>query len=491
MQSHTFTDFSLSGPILAAIQREGYTIPTEIQSRSIPPLLEGRDILGTAQTGTGKTAAFVLPLLDRLMKERPVKPAGGSPREAGHRTGKASWHHRGGAAQPRALILAPTRELAIQIDESIHRYGSGSGITHSVVFGGAPKPTQAARLRSRPQILTATPGRLMDFIGDGVLNLSAVEILILDEADRMLDMGFIPTVRQIAAMAEDRNQTVLFSATMPKEIETLARELLQNPERIAVAPQEVTVDRITQSVLHVDQADKITLLPELIRDRGMFRVIVFTRTKHRASRVARVLSKQNIPSDAIHGDRSQNQRQRALESFRRGKIQVLVATDVAARGIDVDDITHVINFEIPNEAESYVHRIGRTARAGSAGAAIALCDTGELDDLRAIEKLLGTAIPVDRDHAYHREPVIPMRRPGNPGARQGRNGGGNGGGYGGAGGGGGARRSGGAPRGGGARGGAPRGDSSRGRRPGARHAPGSPRDGASRGGAVPPHRRSA
>lgn len=405
MQSQLFQDFALSGPILAAIRQEGYEKPTDIQAHAIPLLLEGNDLLGTAQTGTGKTAAFVLPLLDRLMKERVSRSGNPTRREP---------------ARPRALILAPTRELAIQIDESIRRYGAGSGISRSVVFGGAPKPSQAARLRNRPQILTATPGRLMDFVGEGLIDLSAVEILILDEADRMLDMGFIPTVRTIAEMAKHRNQTVLFSATMPKEIERLAAELLNNPERVAIAPQDVTVDRIQQSVLHMTKEDKNTMLPQLIRDRGMFRVIVFTRTKHRASRIARMLHKEQIPADAIHGDRSQNQRQRALEQFRRGRIQVLVATDVAARGIDVDDVTHVINYEIPNEAESYVHRIGRTGRAGSEGIAIALCDREELKDFRAIEALIGQQITIDRDHPYHQEPAPPRRTPQGGGSRNSR-----------------------------------------------------------------------
>ncbi|MFW5801478.1 MAG: DEAD/DEAH box helicase [Spirochaeta sp.] len=417
MESLTFSQLDLASCILQAVERQGYTTPTPIQSQSIPVLMEGKDLLGTAQTGTGKTAAFVLPLLDRLLKT-PKSPAA-RPAEAGNtrfdpargngRNRNDSRRRRPNPAQPDALLLAPTRELAIQIEESLRKYGSGSGLRHTVVYGGAPKPGQAAKLRGNPDILVATPGRLMDFINEGMIDLSNVKILVLDEADRMLDMGFIPEMRRIAAMSQNRDQTVLFSATMPREIEQLAQELLSSPERVAIAPKKVTVDSIKQTVLHMDREDKTKLLPNLIRDNGMFRVIIFTRTKHRAARVAKLLSKESIPADAIHGDRTQGQRQRALESFRRGKIQALVATDVASRGIDVSDVTHVINFEIPNEAESYIHRIGRTGRAGTEGAAIAMCARDEIKDLRAIEKLLGTPIEIDRNHEYHMEPPAPRQ----------------------------------------------------------------------------------
>jgi ATP-dependent RNA helicase RhlE len=409
MQSHAFTQFGLSTQILDAVRAQGYTVPTEIQFQSIPCLLEGQDLLGTAQTGTGKTAAFVLPVLERLLQgplqqNAPEK----SPNEQSKNTqrGRSAKNRRySGPARPRALILAPTRELAIQIDDSITNYSTGTGIRHTVVYGGAPKPTQATKLRSNPDILTATPGRLMDFIGEGIIDISDVRIFLLDEADRMLDMGFIPEVRRIAGMAANREQTILFSATMPAEIEILARELLKNPQRIAIEPRKVTVDGIQQTVLHMAREDKTSVLPQLIRDKSMYRVLVFTRTKHRATRIAKLLSRENIPSDAIHGDRTQSQRQRALESFKRGRIQALVATDVASRGIDVDDVTHVINFEIPGEPESYVHRIGRTGRAGNLGTAIAFCDREELKDFRQIEKHLGAPITIDRDHPYHQEPV--------------------------------------------------------------------------------------
>ncbi len=385
MHSHSFSDLGLSSGLVHAVSTQGYQHPTEIQLRAIPVLLSGANVLGTAQTGTGKTAAFTLPLLQHLGQDR---------RKRRHGT----------PAQPRALVLAPTRELAIQIDESVATYGARSGISHTVVFGGAPKPRQLHALERNPVILAATPGRLLDFIGEGAVDLSAVEYFILDEADRMLDMGFIPDVRRIAKRMPNRRQTALFSATMPPEIEKLSRELLGTAERIAVAPAAVTADGIAQSVLHLAREDKIALLPDLIRDRNMFRVLVFTRTKHRAKKVAAVLTKTGIPSGELHGNRTQNQRQRALESFRSGKIQALVATDVAARGIDVDDITHVINYEIPNEPETYVHRIGRTARAGSDGQALSLCDTEERADFRRIETLLKDRVSIDRDHRYHREP---------------------------------------------------------------------------------------
>ncbi len=419
MQSLSFSDFGLAESLVRAVAKEGYTQPTEIQSRAIPVLVSGANLLGTAQTGTGKTAAFTLPLIHSLISavdENAEKAARSgdqqdrrerSHRNAGRSTSRNNQRHSG-PARPVALILAPTRELAIQIDSSVATYGAGSGISHLAVFGGAPKGRQMEGLRRNPKVLVATPGRLQDFIGERAIDLSGVEYLILDEADRMLDMGFIPEVRKIAAMAINRKQTALFSATMPVEIEHLAEEILgPKADRIAVAPKTMTADGIRQSVLHMTREDKISLLPEIIRDRGMFRVLVFTRTKHRAARVAKILSKAGIPSDEIHGNRTQNQRQRALESFRRGKIQVLVGTDVAARGIDVDDITHVINYEIPNEPETYVHRIGRTARAGMEGEALSFCDRDELGDFRRIETLLKGAVDIDRTHRFHVEPAAP------------------------------------------------------------------------------------
>ncbi|GAB6089895.1 DEAD/DEAH box helicase [Spirochaeta dissipatitropha] len=440
MTSHTFSDLGLADAILKAVEKQGYTTPTPIQAQAIPGIMNGRDLLGTAQTGTGKTAAFVLPVLHQIIESGVFNTSnasrGGSSRNNDRSQGaRRNGRNSGGrdsrrpagdpvaAATPQALILAPTRELAIQIGESIREYSSGSQIRHGVIYGGAPKPGQATKLMTNPDILAATPGRLMDFIDEGRIDLSEVQILILDEADRMLDMGFIPDVEKIAAMAVKRRQTVLFSATMPRAIEKLANELLTDPERVAITPAEVTVDRIQQSVMHMDRESKAEYLPQLIQDLAMFRVIVFTKTKHRAAKLAKQLSKLNIPSDAIHGDRTQGQRQRALESFKKGKIQALVATDVAARGIDVDDVSHVINYEIPNEAESYIHRIGRTGRAGTEGTAIALCSRDELRDFRAIEQLLGTQIDVNRDHPFHLEP--PAARAGRAGG--GRSSGGNGG----------------------------------------------------------------
>lgn len=381
MTAPSFDTLQLHERTLAAIDAAGYTIPTEIQHRTIPEILAGKDVLATAQTGTGKTAAFVLPMLQRVRLAA-----------------------RGGrSATPSALILTPTRELAAQITESIRTYGSESRLRAVSIFGGASRNRQITELRSHPDILVATPGRLLDLIADGFISLRDVSYLVLDEADRMLDMGFIPAVRQIIDMTPSERQTALFSATMPRPIQSLARDLLVDPVRVQAESGELKVARISQSVMYVDQADKSSLLPELIRERGMFRVLVFTRTKHRARKVEKILLKQDLPSDSIHGDKSQAARTRALANFKNGKVQILVATDVASRGIDVDDITHVVNFELPNEPETYVHRIGRTARAGAAGNAISFCDSTEMPYLRDIEKLIGANLTVDREQPYHQE----------------------------------------------------------------------------------------
>jgi ATP-dependent RNA helicase RhlE len=311
--------------------------------------------------------------------------------------------------RPEALILAPTRELAIQIEESIQGYGQMTSLGAVVIFGGTPRGAQMQKMARHPQILVATPGRLLDYVQDGLIDLNQVVELVLDEADRMLDMGFINDMKKIAKMTSEREQTLLFSATMPPEIEELGAFLLRNPQRVAIAPKEVAVDRIRQCVYHLEQVDKLKLLKEVILEYSMYKVIVFTRTKHRAARVAKVLQKAGIPADAIHGDRNQNQRQKALAGLKSGKVQALVATDVAARGIDVDDVTHVINFEIPHESESYVHRIGRTARAGSDGDALSFCNPEEVQDLWAIEKLIGKTLPVVEDHEYRIDtPVKPV-----------------------------------------------------------------------------------
>ncbi len=375
MKTVNFASLGLSEKTLSAVGAAGYTNPTEIQTRTIPELLAGRDILGTAQTGTGKTAAFVLPMVDIL--------------------GRAGRPSRKSCATPRGLVVTPTRELAAQVHESITTYGRGSSLRSAAIFGGASKHGQLKVLSSPPDIIVATPGRLLDFVSEKRIDLSAVAYLVLDEADRMMDMGFIPDVRRIVALCAKDRQTALFSATMPKPIAALARELLHDPIRVEAQGGNLRVEGIAQSVMHVQQADKISLLPRLIHDRQMYKVLVFTRTKHRARKVAKVLGQHKLASDSIHGDKSQNARNRALADFKKGKIRVLVATDVASRGIDVDDISHVVNFELPNEAETYVHRIGRTARAGAEGIAISLCDTAERAYLRGIEKLVGTKLSVE------------------------------------------------------------------------------------------------
>jgi ATP-dependent RNA helicase RhlE len=388
MTSPTFKTLELHERTLAAVEAAGYTVPTEVQHRTIPEILAGKDVLATAQTGTGKTAAFVLPMLQRL------QPADRSSRKA----------------TPSALILTPTRELAAQIVESVRVYGKGSRLRSVAIYGGASRNRQIQELKQHPDIVVATPGRLLDLISDRYIDLKEVSYLVLDEADRMLDMGFIPVVRSIIAMMSSKRQTALFSATMPPAIQSLANDLLTDPVRIQAESGELKIDRIDQSVMYVDQADKIELLPKLIRDRQMFRVLVFTRTKHRARKVEKILAKQDLPSDSIHGDKSQAARTRALANFKSGKIQVLVATDVASRGIDVDDITHVVNFELPNEAETYVHRIGRTARAGAEGNAISLCDASEMSYLRDIERLMSITLRVDREHPFHQERTETRRR---------------------------------------------------------------------------------
>ena len=374
-----FAGLELAQPILRAIADEGYTTPTPLQGKSIPPLLEGRDLLGIAQTGTGKTAAFALPLLHRLAE------------------GAGKPHRR----QPRALILAPTRELAGQICDSLGTYGRHLHLRSAVVFGGTPIRPQIQALAQGVHVLVATPGRLIDLMNQGHLHLDAVEIFVLDEADRMLDMGFIRDVKKIAAALPARRQTMMFSATMPKSVQGLADGLLSDPVRIEAAPAATTVEEVEQRVLFVAKEKKRALLSDLLNDEGMERVLIFTRTKHGANRVARHLHQSGIQSDAIHGNKAQNARHRALRNFRSGHIRALVATDIAARGIDVEGVTHVINFDLPNDPESYVHRIGRTARAGASGIAISFCDSGERANLRDIEKTIRQSLPVIEDHPYH------------------------------------------------------------------------------------------
>ena len=374
-----FSGLNLAQPILRAIEDEGYTTPTPIQSKSIPSLLQGRDLLGVAQTGTGKTAAFALPLLHRLAKN-------------------SNRPHRG---QPRALILAPTRELAGQIGASIETYGRHLRLRSAVVFGGISIRPQIQALAHGTHVLVATPGRLMDLMNQGHVRLDQVEVFILDEADRMLDMGFIRDVRKISAALPKRRQTALFSATMPQSVKSLADGLLTDPVHVEATPAATTVEKVEQRVFFLAKDKKRALLGELLNDQDLKRVLIFTRTKHGADRVAKHLHRGGIRCDAIHGNKAQNARLRALEGFRSGNIRALVATDVAARGIDVEGVTHVINFELPNIPESYVHRIGRTARAGAGGIAISFCDHDERAYLRDIEKTIRQSVPVFEDHPYH------------------------------------------------------------------------------------------
>ncbi|MBM4111678.1 MAG: DEAD/DEAH box helicase [Phycisphaerae bacterium] len=360
--------------ILKAVEAEGYTTPTPIQAQTIPIGMTGRDLLGIAQTGTGKTAAFALPILHRMK----------SGEQGELRTGR----------RPRALILAPTRELAAQIGESFATYGKHLALRHAVIFGGVGQNPQVNALKAGVDVLVATPGRLIDLMDQGFVHLDRVSIFVLDEADRMLDMGFIKPIQRIAAKVPKDRQTMLFSATMPSEIQHLANQLLRDPAKVAVTPVATTVEKITQSLIHVPKAHKVALLVHLLKDPGMERVVAFTKMKHGADRVMKRLRAHGIKSEAIHGNKGQNQRIRALEAFREGRVRVLVATDIAARGLDIDGITHVVNVDLPMEAEAYVHRIGRTARAGASGAAISFCDSEERGLLRDIEKLTRLQIPV-------------------------------------------------------------------------------------------------
>ena len=361
----TFSDLQLIEPVLRAVTAEGYDTPTPIQRKAIPHLLAGRDLIGIAQTGTGKTAAFALPILQRLAADM-------TPRRR---------------LSPRALVLAPTRELAIQIGDSFRAYGRFLALRHAVIFGGVGQQPQVKALAAGVDILVATPGRLIDLMEQGHARLDGVSVFVLDEADRMLDIGFIRPIRRIVAALPAARQSLCFSATMPPEVAKLCHDILHDPVRVEVTPVASTVERIDQRVFFVDAPDKRRLLALLLRDRAVTRALVFTRTKHGANRVAEQLSRGGVRADAIHGNKSQGARQRAIAGFRDGTLRVLVATDIAARGIDIDGITHVINYELPNVPETYVHRIGRTARAGAAGTAISFCDRAERASLRDIEKL--------------------------------------------------------------------------------------------------------
>jgi ATP-dependent RNA helicase RhlE len=374
----SFSHFSLLDSLQKAVIAEGYLQPTPIQVQAIPHLLQGRDLLGCAQTGTGKTAAFALPILDRLAR---------SPRPA---TAKG----------PRALVLTPTRELALQVAESFRTYGRNVRVSCATVFGGVGQQPQVDAIRRGADVVVATPGRLLDLMDQRHIRFDALSVLVLDEADRMLDMGFIRPIRQILSVLPRARQNMLFSATMPPDIAELAASLLSNPEKVAVNPVASTAERVEQSVLFVSPGDKRALLLEVLRDAQLKKVLVFTRTKHGANRVSDHLVKAGVSAEAIHGNKSQGARQRALHGFKQGHLRVLVATDIAARGIDVDGITHVINFELPNEPESYVHRIGRTGRAGAAGIALSFCDHEERASLRDIERLTRSSVRVVADHPF-------------------------------------------------------------------------------------------
>ncbi len=375
-----FENLNLIEPILKALQSKGYTHPTPIQAQSIPVVLNRQDLLGCAQTGTGKTAAFAIPILQILHDEL---------------TGQR------GPRGIKALVLTPTRELAIQIDESFANYGKNLNLSHQVIFGGVSQVPQVNALRRGVDILIATPGRLLDLMDQRHVNLSQVSLFVLDEADRMLDMGFIHDVKKVITKLPAKRQTLFFSATMPPEIATLANTILHQPVRVEVTPVSSTVEKIDQAVYFVDKNDKRLLLLHILKDENIKTALVFTRTKHGADKVVKDLAKANIDAAAIHGNKSQNARQRALTDFKTGNLRVLVATDIAARGIDVDSLSHVINFELPNVPETYVHRIGRTGRAGLSGIALSFCDREERPFLKDIHKLIAKPIPVIEHHPFH------------------------------------------------------------------------------------------
>ncbi|MFT5422275.1 MAG: ATP-dependent RNA helicase RhlE [Phycisphaerales bacterium] len=412
----SFTDLRLAEPIVRAVTSEGYTTPSPIQAQAIPVALEGRDILGCAQTGTGKTCAFALPILHRLMESNEGnRPARGRP--------------------PRAIVLAPTRELASQIFDSFNSYGRNLPLKHAVVYGGVSQHRQVRSMQNGVDVLVATPGRLHDLINQGYIDLSRIEYLVLDEADRMLDMGFINEIRKVVKMIPADHQTLLFSATVSREIRELSGALLRDPVTIETAPEATTIELITQKVYMVSRENKPHLLERLLGEEGVGRSLVFTKTKHGADKLVKVLNRAGINADAIHGNKSQNNRMRALQGFKSGKVRVLVATDIASRGIDVDDITHVVNYEMPLDPETYVHRIGRTARAGASGVAISFCDRDEFGLLRSVERRARIQIEVaddqpdlttkgpppmrrDRPDSHHSRKLETRKPMGRPGPRK-------------------------------------------------------------------------
>jgi ATP-dependent RNA helicase RhlE len=374
----TFDELQLHDTLLRAVKAEGYTTPTPIQAKAIPHALAGKDILGVAQTGTGKTAAFALPILQRLSAKAPA----------------------GGARPIRCLVLTPTRELAGQVGESFGTYGKNLPLRHAVVFGGVGQNPQVQALRSGVDVLVATPGRLLDLMDQGFVSLRSLEVFVLDEADRMLDMGFIHDVRKVIKALPQKRQTLFFSATMPPEIVDLSRNILTDPIRVEVTPVSSTAETVSQQVYFVEREQKRGLLTHLLKEGRIARALVFTRTKHGANRVAKQLEGAGVQAAAIHGNKSQNARERALDDFRSGSLRVLVATDIAARGIDIDGLSHVINYDLPNVPEQYVHRIGRTGRAGASGTAVSFCDGEERAYLRDIERTIRRSVPVVEDHPY-------------------------------------------------------------------------------------------
>jgi ATP-dependent RNA helicase RhlE len=375
----TFKELGLIDPILKALEAEGYTHPTPIQEQAIPILLKRKDLLGCAQTGTGKTAAFAIPILQHLFLDP---------------------HQSKGPRNIRALIVTPTRELAIQIGESFTTYGKFTGIKNTVIFGGVKQGAQTMALRKGVDVLVATPGRLLDLINQGFITLKHVEYSVLDEADHMLDMGFIHDIRKIVALLPHKRQSLFFSATMPPDIVQLSQKILGNPEKVSVKPEQTTAEKVEQGLYYVAKADKPKLLIHLLKTAPVDSVLVFSRTKHGADKIARILAKSNINVAAIHGNKSQGARQRALDNFKNGITKVLVATDIAARGIDVEELSMVINYDLPNISETYVHRIGRTGRAKASGIALSFCDVEERPYLRDILKLIGQQITVISDHPY-------------------------------------------------------------------------------------------
>ncbi|MDZ7900437.1 MAG: DEAD/DEAH box helicase [Arcicella sp.] len=385
-----FSELNLIEPLQKAVANEGYTTPTPIQAQAIPIILQGIDLLGVAQTGTGKTAAFSIPILQLLHTSYPFQK---------------------GKRNIKALIVTPTRELAIQIDESLAAYGKYTQLTHTVIFGGVKQGKQTDALRDGVDILVATPGRLLDLINQRFITLNHIEMFVLDEADRMLDMGFIHDIKKLLVLLPKKRQSLFFSATMPPDIQKLADTILYQPQKVEVTPVSSTADTIKQAVYFLDKNDKNALLMDILKDKTIETALVFTRTKHGADKVVKVLVKNGIRAEAIHGNKAQNARQRALENFKAKTTRVLVATDIASRGIDVDELAYVINFEIPNIPETYVHRIGRTGRAGANGTSFSFCDAEERPYLRDIQKLIGKQIPVITDHPYVTASVAPVEVP--------------------------------------------------------------------------------